>query len=102
LPEDAASRVSEGLDIGDEKPTLPAQLVVLSSDSDAQTCEIELTIQEGRYHQVKRMAEVLGCKVTYLKRISMGGLKLPKDLALGMCRMLTEEEQTLIRDFQRK
>jgi 16S rRNA pseudouridine516 synthase len=44
------------------------------------------------------MAEALGGKVTYLKRISMGELKLPEDLAVGMCRMLTEDELQLLRE----
>ena len=53
--------------------------------------EIELTIQEGRFHQVKRMFEAIGTKVTYLKRISMGPLSLG-DLQPGEVRVLTETE----------
>ena len=55
----------------------------------------ELTIHEGRFHQVKRMFEAVGCTVTYLKRLSMGSLSLG-DLEKGEYRKLTEEEvQTL-------
>ena len=54
--------------------------------------EILLTIQEGRFHQVKRMMEAVGKKVIYLKRISMGSLELDKKLQPGDYRMLTEEE----------
>lgn len=83
----------EGLDIGDEDLTMPAKLVVLKS---GETSEIELTIQEGRFHQVKRMFEAIGTKVTYLKRISMGPLTLG-DLAPGEVRTLTEEELEKLR-----
>ena len=79
---------TEGLDIGDEALTMPAKLVILKS---GETSEIELTIQEGRFHQVKRMFEAIGTKVTYLKRISMGPLRLG-DLKPGEVRVLTEEE----------
>ena len=79
----------EGLDIGDEKKTLPAELRILKSGPES---EIEVTIREGRFHQVKRMFEVIGCEVTYLKRLSMGSLKLDETLEIGACRPLTEEE----------
>ena len=79
----------EGLDIGDEKKTLPAELRILKSGPES---EIEVTIREGRFHQVKRMFEVIGCEVTYLKRLSMGSLKLDETLESGACRPLTEEE----------
>ena len=78
----------DGLDIGDDEPTMPAKLEILKS---GETSEIELTIQEGRFHQVKRMFEAIGTKVTYLKRISMGPLSLG-DLQPGEVRVLTETE----------
>ena len=78
----------EGLDIGDDDLTMPATLKILKS---GETSEIHLTIQEGRFHQVKRMFEAIGCKVTYLKRISMGPLTLG-DLKPGEVRTLTEDE----------
>ena len=80
----------EGLDIGDEKKTLPAVLTILSSGSPS---EIEITIHEGRFHQIKRMFEAVGCKVIYLKRLSMGSLVLDETLPLGEYRSLTEAEQ---------
>ena len=79
----------EGLDIGDEKKTLPADLHILQSGPES---EIEVTIREGRYHQVKRMFEAIGCEVTYLKRLSMGSLKLDESLKCGAYRPLTETE----------
>lgn len=84
----------DGLDIGDEELTMPAQLKILKS---GETSEIELTIQEGRFHQVKRMFEAIGTKVTYLKRISMGPLTLG-DLQPGEVRILTEEEVERLRN----
>ncbi len=78
----------EGLDIGDEELTMPAQLKILKT---GEISEIELTIQEGRFHQVKRMFEAVGTKVTYLKRISMGPLVLG-NLQPGEVRVLTEAE----------
>lgn len=80
---------SQGLDIGDPEVTLPAELKIQSSDT---VSEILLTIQEGRFHQVKRMFEAVGKKVIYLKRLSMGTLCLDEDLPKGAFRALTEQE----------
>ena len=84
----------EGLDIGDEDLTMPAKLKILKS---GEVSEIELTIQEGRFHQVKRMFEAIGKKVTYLKRISMGPLVLG-DLKPGEVRSLTDSEIEALRN----
>ncbi len=80
---------AEGVDIGDEKPTLPAKLEIVSSSEECS--EILLTIHEGRFHQVKRMFHGRGKEVTYLKRITMGPLTLG-DLPIGDCRKLSGEE----------
>ena len=88
LPEDAAEQFKTGIDIGDEKPTKPAELRVLNTDSGI----VEVVLTEGRYHEIKRMFEALGCHVEYLKRISMGSLVLDETLGLGEYRELTEEE----------
>lgn len=77
----------QGLDIGDEKKTLPAKLEVTGKAN-----EVLITVQEGRFHQVKRMAEAVGRRVEYLKRISMGPLVLDASLAKGEYRPLTEQE----------
>lgn len=61
---------------------------------------IELTIHEGKFHQVKRMFEALGCRVTYLKRLSMGPLTLDKELPVGQYRALTSQELQALRDIQ--
>ena len=72
--------------------TLPAILSVLSTDSLTGTSEIEVTIYEGKFHQVKRMFEAAGKKVTYLKRLSMGTLLLDPVLQPGEHRHLTDSE----------
>lgn len=51
-----------------------------------------LTISEGRKHQVKRMLKAVGCYVVYLKRVSIGGLRLDESLEKGQYRLLTEIE----------
>lgn len=56
---------------------------------------ILLSIGEGKYHQVKRMMHYCNNEVTYLKRISIGNLKLDESLNLGEYRMLTQEEIAL-------
>ena len=67
----------------------PSKLEILVSD---EISEIRLTIQEGKFHQVKRMFLSVGKEVIYLKRLSMGTLQLDENLALGEYRPLTEEE----------
>ncbi len=86
-----------GIDIGDDKPTLPARLIIKDVDKSAGTSEIFLTITEGRFHQVKRSFAALGMEVVYLKRISMGALKLDESLPSGSFRELSPEEITLLR-----
>ncbi len=89
ITEEHVKQFREGLDIGDEKKTLPAVLTILLSGP---VSEIEVTVHEGRFHQIKRMFEAVGCKVTYLKRLSMGSLVLDETLQLGEYRPLTEAE----------
>ncbi|MGM9951372.1 MAG: pseudouridine synthase [Lysinibacillus sp.] len=79
----------KGVELDDGYVTKPGELVILKSGD---VSEIELTIQEGKFHQVKRMFESVGKKVTYLKRLSMGALVLDEALELGDYRELTEEE----------
>ncbi|MGN0142534.1 MAG: pseudouridine synthase [Roseburia sp.] len=83
----------KGVDIGEDKLTKPAKLQILSSGDIS---EITLTITEGKFHQVKRMFAAVGKEVVYLKRLSMGPLALPENLAPGEYRPLTEEELTAL------
>lgn len=89
---------ARGLDIGDEKETLPAKLDILHAGPES---EIQVTIREGRFHQIKRMFEAIGCEVTYLKRLSMGSLALDEGLEPGECRRLTEEELQKLKEDAR-
>lgn len=90
VPREAVELFQKGVDIGDEKLTLPAELTILDENA------AELTIHEGRFHQVKRMFEAVGCHVTYLKRLSMGSLTLG-DLPKGEFRKLTLDEVEKLR-----
>ncbi len=94
VTEEDVALFEKGVDIGEEKLTKPGRLKILKSDAIS---EIELTITEGKFHQVKRMFEAVDKKVIYLKRISMGNLKLPEDLKAGEYRALTEAELEALR-----
>lgn len=94
VTEEDVELFAQGLDIGDEKTTLPAKLEI---ESQGEISRILLTITEGRYHQVKRMFQAVGKKVVYLKRVSMGGLELGEELPSGSYRRLTEEEVQLLK-----
>ena len=80
----------------EEYTTMPATLEIVSVDEDANESEINVTIQEGKFHQVKRMFHAVGKEVLYLKRVRMNELKLDESLPLGEYRRLTEEELELL------
>lgn len=84
-----AEAFEKGVDIGEKNVTMPAKLKILQSGPIS---ESELTICEGKFHQVKRMFSVRGKEVVYLKRISMAGLDLDPSLAPGEWRELNAEE----------
>ena len=84
--------VEKGLDIGEEKNTIPAKMEILKTDIQNNISSCYLTIHEGKFHQVKRMMKKLGKTVTYLKRVSMGSLSLDSTLKKGNYRKLTEQE----------
>ena len=95
LPKDAAKRLEEGILLEDGTRTLPAKFEYAGEDKGQ---EVLLTIREGKFHQVKRMFEALGCQVVYLKRLSMGPLRLDPDLEPGEYRPLSEEEIRSLKD----
>lgn len=68
---------------------MPGKLEIITSDEISQ---IHLTIQEGKFHQVKRMFRAVGKEVIYLKRLRMGTLVLDENLSIGEYRPLTKEE----------
>lgn len=86
LTEEDKRTLEQGVDIGDEKPTLPARIEVLKEG------KLLLTIHEGRFHQVKRMLQAVDNQVMELRRVSFGGLFLDEELQPGDYRELTGEE----------
>ncbi|MCW6679680.1 rRNA pseudouridine synthase [Aerococcaceae bacterium NML130460] len=89
---------AEGLDLGDFI-TQPAQLSILYVNEETATSEIEVTIMEGKFHQVKRMFRKVGKTVTALHRVAMGPLVLEETLAVGDWRELTEAEMLSLADY---
>ena len=92
LQEGDQKRLENGSIILDEEPVLPARVEILEDT------KILLHIQEGRFHQVKRMLHAVGNEVVYLKRIAMGPLQLDEALACGEWRYLSEEEITSLKN----
>jgi len=86
ITEEMVEKLEAGVDIGEEKLTLPAKVKVLEEKV------LELTITEGKFHQVKRMLKAVENEVVFLKRLSMGTLKLDENLFPGEFRTLTNEE----------
>ncbi len=83
----------KGVTLDDGYVTKPADLLIVQQ---GEVSEIELTITEGKYHQVKRMFEAVDKKVITLKRTKVGNLELDSDLELGSYRELSEEEVELL------
>ncbi len=98
----------KGVQLDEDFITMPAKLVILSVpeeetgpaiSADTQSyihSTIKLSIQEGKFHQVKRMFLARGKKVIFLKRLSMGSLQLDESLAPGEYRELTENELAML------
>lgn len=85
---------AQGMDIGEKKPTKPAELLILKANVIS---HVQVTIYEGKFHQIKRMFESVGKPVLELKRISMGALSLDEKLAPGEYRALTDAEINYLR-----
>ena len=98
LSEEACDRLREGVEIGEEECTRPAEI----RETKLEGCAAEsraaylLTITEGKYHQVKRMMQSQGRTVTYLRRMSMGPLVLGDTLPVGEFRPLSPEELAVL------
>lgn len=97
VTEDDIVKFKNGIVLDDGYKCLEAKLEILSSSEEGS--EIRVTIQEGKYHQVKRMFEAVGKTVMYLKRESFGGLDLDEDLEEGEYRELTEEELEVLKSY---
>ena len=92
ITENDIELLKSGITIEVGEKCLPAEAVTAGKQN-----EIFLTLREGKYHQVKRMAEALGNRVLYLKRVSIGGLALDENLKEGECREITKEELSLLK-----
>ena len=86
-----------GVTLDDGYKCKEGKLEIISSSDEGS--EVMVTIQEGKYHQVKRMFEALGKTVVYLKRTEFGGLPLDQDLEEGEYRELTEDELALLKSY---
>nr|WP_295970962.1 pseudouridine synthase [uncultured Bacillus sp.] len=84
-----------GIMLDDGYVTKPGNLRILKSGAHS---DVELTITEGKFHQVKRMFQAVGKRVVYLQRISMGPLQLDETLEPGEYRELTDEEIQQLQD----
>ena len=89
LTEDDVDKFSKGFRVDEEFTALPSKLEIKSAGDIS---EAEITIREGKFHQIKRMFQAVGKEVIYLKRLSMGSLVLDENLAEGEYRRLTDEE----------
>ena len=78
-------KLEDGLEI-DDYITKPAKYEKISNN------EGYLTIEEGKYHQVKKMLEKVNCKIIFLKRVSFGPIELKNDLPLGKYKKLEKNE----------
>lgn len=86
-----------GIILEDGYKCLPASLEIISSTDESS--QVKITIEEGKFHQVKRMVLACGKEVTYLKRLTMGSLKLDDTLKQGKFRPLTEQELNDLKEF---
>ena len=86
LEEDDRIKIENKIDIGDDKPCLPAKVETKENNTAL------ISITEGRFHQVKRMFAAAGYEVKYLKRIAMGSLFLDEKLKPGEYRKLSDED----------
>lgn len=93
IGEEQRRKLCEGVDIGDIV-TAPADVVPMG---DLPACEGEITIHEGKFHQIKRMFHAVGAEITRLERVRFGGLSLDSTLSRGEWRYLTPEEEAVLR-----
>ena len=94
---DDVKKISKGIDIGGYV-TQPCSVQVL--DKDEKFTRVEITISEGKNHQVKKMFEAVGKNVAFLKRVSIGEIKLG-GLARGEYKALTTKEIAYLKSLQK-
>jgi 16S rRNA pseudouridine516 synthase len=99
VTEEDIKAFAAGVTLDDGYLTKPGELKIMKSGIRS---DIELTITEGKFHQVKRMFQAVGKRVVYLQRLSMGPLQLDETLELGEYRELSDEEVELLKNYQVK
>ena len=95
--EDDIAEFEKGIILDDGYQCMPAKLEILQATEDGS--DVKVTIQEGKFHQVKRMFEAVDKTVVYLRRISFGPLQIDEDLDEGCYRELTEEEVNILKSI---
>lgn len=90
VTDEHAALFANSVTLDDGYKTLPARLVILKSGENSS--EVEITVREGKFHQIKRMFEAIGMHVVYLKRIAMGALYLDESLKAGEVKKLTKDD----------
>ncbi len=96
LSDEDVKNLENGVDIGEDKLTKPASLY-----PDETRLGGKITLSEGRYHQIKRMFEAVGNKITTLERLTFGPLSLDPSLSRGEWRYLTDAEVAEIQKHNR-
>ena len=86
VADSVVSEIESGVTLKDGYTTKPCTIKMLTKNSG------EITLTEGKYHEIKRIFGAKNNKITYLKRISFAGIELDNNLKEGECRPLTEEE----------
>lgn len=94
--ENAGEQFEQGIVLEDGYRTHPSKLQVLDYNEHEDVTSVRLTIDEGKFHQVKRMFEAIGHTVTQLHRAQMGPIQLDESLAPGESRLMNEEEMQLL------
>lgn len=97
VDDDDIKAFKEGIEIDDGYKCMPAKLSILSADSNGS--RVMVTIQEGKFHQVKRMFLARNKEVVYLKRVSFGPIQLDESIEEGTYRELTEEELRILKEI---
>lgn len=92
-----AAAFKKGIVIDDGYKCMPGELEIISSTEDGS--EVYVTIQEGKFHQVKRMFEALNKSVVFLKRVKFGPMELDGNLEEGEYRELTDEEVSILKNL---
>ena len=98
IDKDIVDTFAKGFIVDKELTAMPSKLEIISYNSDKDCSEVNITIQEGKFHQIKRMFAAVGSEVLFLKRLSFGSLGLDNTLKPGEYRSLTETEVNLLKN----